>query len=38
MDYCHRCNIKWTAHIGFLTLVGMEQVVEGDHGNYLKEG
>ena len=32
------CFIKWTQHIGFLTLAGMEQVVEGNLGNDLKEG
>ena len=25
--------MKWTQHIGFLTLAGMEPVVEGNHGN-----
>ena len=30
--------IKWTQHIGFLTLAGMERIVEGNHGNDLKEG
>ena len=28
---------KWTQHIGFLTLAGIEGVVEGNHGNDLKE-
>ena len=36
--YMHGRIIKWTQHIGFLTLAGMEQVVEGNHGNDLKEG
>ena len=30
--------IKWTQLIGFLTLAVMERVVEGNHGNNLKEG
>ena len=30
--------IKWTQHIGFLTLARKERVVEGNHGNDLKEG
>ena len=30
--------IKWTQHIGFLTLAGMDRVVEGNHRNDLKEG
>ena len=30
--------IKWTQHISFLTLAGMERVVERNHGNGLKEG
>ena len=34
----HGRIIKWTQHIGFLTLAGMKQVVEGNHGNNLKEG
>ena len=28
--------IKWTKHIGFLTLAGMAPVVEGNHGNDFK--
>ena len=36
--HCHGHIIKWTQHIGILTLVGMEQVVKGNHGNDLKEG
>ena len=27
------CIIKWTQHIGFLTLAGIATVVEGKHGN-----
>ena len=34
----HGCIIKWTQHIGFLTLAGMARVVEGNHGNNSKEG
>ena len=34
----HGRIIKWTQHIGFLMLVGMERIVEGNHGNDLKEG
>ena len=34
----HGCIIKWTQHIGFLTLARMERVVEGNHGKDLKEG
>ena len=30
--------IKWTQHIGFLTLAGIAPVVEGNHGNDSKEG
>ena len=30
--------IKWTQHIGLLTLAGISPVVEGNHGNDLKEG
>ena len=29
----HGRIIKWTQHIGFLTLAGMARVVEGIHGN-----
>ena len=29
---------EWTQHISFLKLAGMELVVEGNHGNDLKEG
>ena len=29
----HGRIIKWTQHIGFLTLVGMARVVEGNRGN-----
>ena len=36
--YNHGCIIKWTQHIGFLTLAGMERVIEENHGNDLKEG
>ena len=36
--YFHGRIIKWAQHIGFLTLAGMERVVEGNHGNDLKEG
>ena len=35
---CHECIIKWTQHIGFLTLAEMARVVEGNHGNDRKEG
>ena len=34
----HGRIIKWTHHIGFLTLAEMAQVVEGIHGNDSKEG
>ena len=34
----HGRIIKWTQHIGFLRLAGMERVVEGNRGNNLKEG
>ena len=34
----HGHIIKWIQHIGFLTLAGMERVVEGNHGNDSKEG
>ena len=34
----HGRIIKWTHHIVFLTLAGMEQVVEGNRKNDLKEG
>ena len=30
--------IKWTQHIGFLTLAGMYPVIEGNRGKDLKEG
>ena len=33
----HGRIIKWTQHIGFLTLARMERVIEGNHGNDLKE-
>ena len=36
--FLHGCIIKWTQHIGFLTLARMERVVEGNHGNDSKEG
>ena len=36
--YYHGRIIKWTQHIGFLTLAGMVRVAEGNHGNYSKEG
>ena len=29
----HGRIIKWTQHVGFLTLAGIAQVVEGNHGN-----
>ena len=32
----HGGIIKWIQHIGFLTLVGMAQVVEGNQGNNSK--
>ena len=40
IDVCHTHGriIKWTQHIGFLTLAGMERVVEGNRGSDLKEG
>ena len=31
--FIHGRIIKWTQHIAFLTLAGMVQVVEGNHGN-----
>ena len=34
----HGRIIKWTQHIGFLTLAEMARVVEGNHGNNSKEG
>ena len=34
--FTHGRIIKWTQHIGFLTLAGMERVVEGNHGNNSK--
>ena len=34
----HGRIVNWTQHIDFLTLAGMERVVEGNHGNDLKEG
>ena len=34
----HGRIIKWTQHIGYLTLAGMERIVEGNHENDLKEG
>ena len=34
----HGRIIKWTQHVGFLTLAGMERVVEGNHENDLKNG
>ena len=37
-NFFHGRIIKWTQYIGFLTLAGMERVVEGNHGNDLKEG
>ena len=33
----HGRIIKWTHHIGFLTLVGVATVVEGNHANDSKE-
>ena len=33
----HGRIIKWTQHIGFLTLAEITQVVEGNHGNDSKE-
>ena len=38
IDLHHERIIKWTQHIGFLTLAGIERVVEENHGNNLKEG
>ena len=35
--YQHGCIIKWTQHIGFITLIGMAHVVEGNHENDSKE-
>ena len=32
----HKHIIKWTRHIGFLTLAGMDPVVEGNHGKNSK--
>ena len=34
----HGRIIKWTQHIGILTLAVMERVVEGNYGNDLMEG
>ena len=36
--YLHGRILKRTQHIGFLTLARVERVVEGNHGNDLKEG
>ena len=38
--YCNNQGriIKWSQHIVFLTLAEMERVIEGNHGNDLKEG
>ena len=33
----HGRIIKWTQHIGFLALVEMARVVEGNRGNDLRE-
>ena len=33
----HSFIIEWTQHIGFLILAEMALVVEGNHGNDLKE-
>ena len=33
----HGRIIKWTQHVGFLTLAEIERVVEGNQGNDLKE-
>ena len=38
LHHKHGRIIKWTQHISFLTLAGMERVVVGNHGNDLKEG
>ena len=32
----HGRIIKWTLHVGFLTLAGMDPVVEGNHGKNSK--
>ena len=34
----HGGIIKWIYHIGFLIMAQMERIVEGNHGNDLKEG
>ena len=34
--YYHGRSIKWTYHIGFLTLAGMDPVIEGNHGKNSK--
>ena len=34
--FSHGRFIKWTQHIGFLTLAGMEPVIEGNHGKNSK--
>ena len=34
----HGRIIKWTQHIGFLTLAGTAPFVEGNHGNDSKKG
>ena len=36
--HIHGRIIKWTQHIGSLTLAGIAPVVEGNHGNDSKEG
>ena len=38
MYFTHARIIKWTQQIGFLTLVEIAQVIEGNYGNDLKEG
>ena len=36
--FIHGRIIKWTQHIGFLTLAEIAQVIEGNHGYHSKEG
>ena len=38
IQYSQGHIIKWTQHIGFLTLSEIAQVIEGNHGNNFKEG
>ena len=37
LRYSHGRSIKWTLHIGFLTLAGMDSIIEGNHGKNSKK-